>query len=650
MSRSLRVSTLAVLICGWAVSTPVAWAHLVNKVVRYRGYGIRVPASWPVYDLASHPTVCVRFDRHAVYLGSPSAGQRCPAHAVGRTEAILVAPVVARGARSTGGAARPLPGVTAAGAQPSQGSSAELGIPGRDLVVTATWASHRNVIQRALGVRSIGGSPSGAAGGGAARQAPALDAAARPAAVGKPLGFDACSAPSTTTMSAWRSSPYHTVGVYLGGTNMGCSQPNLSTSWVRAEIAAGWHLIPTYVGLQAPTVSCSCSAIVPSSASAEGTAAARDAVSRAQAVGLGRGNPIYFDMEAYTPGASATSAVLTFISAWTKTLHADGYVSGVYSSAASGIKDLAAAGSSFTRPDDIWIANWNGTQSTSDPYVPGSEWANHQRLHQYQGGHDATYGGITLNIDSNYLDGATAPGSSVPAPFPDGTFVVVAGTVSTYRIAGGAPLLVSNWAAVGGLQPSTTITPQQFAALSPVPANGTFLVTSTGRIFRVAGGAPFAVSNWAVFGAPQPSVNVDEWDIDNISNPAAHLTAKPANGTVVEGLPSHTYWSFTGGARGSVRATAAAVPVDDAGLAAFPRLPPGSGGTAFGKRLRCVVPSLRRMTLGQATRALKRAHCHVGKVHKPRHVRRHHVLRVSKQSARTKSAHAVNYPVALTLA
>ncbi len=74
-----------------AAATP-ALAAPALKVVSYHGYRVRVPASWPVYDLAQDPAVCVRFDRHAVYLGTPSAAQRCPAHAAGRTEAILLQP------------------------------------------------------------------------------------------------------------------------------------------------------------------------------------------------------------------------------------------------------------------------------------------------------------------------------------------------------------------------------------------------------------------------------------------------------------------------------------------------------------------------------------------------------------------------------
>jgi len=104
-------------------SSAMALAGGADKVVRYRGYAVAVPTSWPVYDLRSHPSVCVRFDRHAVYLGQPSSTQRCPAHAVGRTEAILLQPLAARGARTRGAVAPALAPVTSPDAQPRQGSS-----------------------------------------------------------------------------------------------------------------------------------------------------------------------------------------------------------------------------------------------------------------------------------------------------------------------------------------------------------------------------------------------------------------------------------------------------------------------------------------------------------------------------------------------
>ena len=246
------------------------------------------------------------------------------------------------------------------------------------------------------------------------------------AAVFTGLGFDACSAPSSKAMAAWKSSPYRAVGVYIGGANRACSQPNLTAEWVAAQTEAGWHLIPTYVGLQAPTSSCSsCAKLSASQATAQGTAAAVDAVEEASEVAMGPGSPIYFDMESYSRTTSATAATLAFLEAWTRKLHALGYVSGVYSSSASGIADLAdQVGTGYTLPDDLWIANWNGAQNTADSVVPASAWANHQRIHQYRGGHNETYGGVTINIDNDYVDGATvgtatAAGGDDPVGFLD---------------------------------------------------------------------------------------------------------------------------------------------------------------------------------------------------------------------------------------
>jgi hypothetical protein len=262
--------------------------------------------------------------------------------------------------------------------------------------------------------------PGGAARAQASRVAPAhLSAASEFTG----LGFDACTAPSRRSMSAWESSPYRAIGVYIGGLNRGCSQPNLTASWVAEQTAAGWSLIPTYVGLQAPSSSCSsCAKLSAGAATSQGVEAAADAVNQARLAGIGEGSPIYFDMESYTPTASATAATLTFLAAWTTRLHELGYDSGVYSSSASGIADLAdRLGSSYQQPDDLWIANWNGQQSSSDPYVPASAWSQHQRIHQYRGGHDETYGGVTINIDNNYVEGATA-GAGFSGEDPQGSF------------------------------------------------------------------------------------------------------------------------------------------------------------------------------------------------------------------------------------
>ncbi|HKB51496.1 MAG TPA: DUF1906 domain-containing protein [Solirubrobacterales bacterium] len=330
------------------------------KTIHFGGEAVAVPAGWPVYRLAERPRMCVRLDRKAVYLGRPGAHQRCPASVLGRRRAIVVDPGArARAARARGRASRVSP-------------------------------AHLSAASGYTG-----------------------------------LGFDACTAPSRRSMSAWASSPYRAIGVYIGGLNRGCSQPNLTASWVEEQTAAGWSLIPTYVGLQAPTSSCSsCAKLSTSTATAasQGTEAATDAVNQARLAGIGEGSPIYFDMESYSRTSSATNATLTFLAAWTARLHALGYVSGVYSSGASGIADLAAKfGSSYLEPDELWFANWNGRASAaSDPYVPAGAWVGH-RIHQYNGGHDEAYGGVTINIDNNYVEGATA-GTGLSGEDPRGSF------------------------------------------------------------------------------------------------------------------------------------------------------------------------------------------------------------------------------------
>lgn len=604
-------------------------SHGKFKVVRYRGFSVTVPASWPVIRLSRRPHACVRFDRHAVYLGTPGAIQDCPAHAIGRAEAILLSPQRA-GAAAAGAANGPaLP--------PGGGASTSFVVPRRGIRVTATWGRDPKVVTRALAARSISSlRRRGSATAGAA--------AARPRAhissgggVYTGLGFDVCSTPSTGAMSSWDSSPYRAIGVYIGGANMACSQPNLTSTWVGQESAAGWHLVLIYVGLQAPSNSCGCAGISSGSASSQGTAAADDAIARAQALGIGSGNPIYDDMEAYSRTSTNTTAVMSFLSAWTTELHARGYRSGIYSSSGSGIADLVARyGTSYAEPDELWIADWNGAKTTSDPSVPSSYWANHQRIHQYDGGHNETWGGVTLNIDHDYLDAATAGSSGCQQEFADGTFLEVSGSYAVYRVAGGAPLLVSDWSNVGGQQPVTVITPDQFAALCPVPASGTFLTTATGNAYRVAGGAPIRISDWSRLGGVQPAVEIDQWDLDNLGNPTVRMYRTPANGTTVLGSPSGQYWSFEGGRRWLAKRSASAVLEDDAGLAVFPAVP-------------CKAPRLKHKTLAQAKKAIAKADCLLGKVRRPRHRPRHHRLHVSWQIPRAGRTNPAGWRIGIRL-
>jgi hypothetical protein len=254
-----------------------------------------------------------------------------------------------------------------------------------------------------------------AAAQGAAPRAAVAPAAAAAVAPGTYTGrgFDACTAPSSAAMQAWLASPYRAVGVYIGGVNRACTQPNLTAAWVSTQQAAGWHLVPIYLGLQ-PTCTLSNKRffIDPANAAAQGTAAANDAVAQAQALGLGAGSTVFYDMEAYrTDDAACRTGVLKFIGAWNARLHDLGYLGGFYGSLASSVADQVAVYTStaYVRPDYLWFARYDNVATVSNPAIPSTYWTPHRRLKQYVGGHDETWGGVTINIDNDYLDVAPIP-------------------------------------------------------------------------------------------------------------------------------------------------------------------------------------------------------------------------------------------------
>ncbi|MEU6475657.1 glycoside hydrolase domain-containing protein [Streptomyces sp. NPDC047017] len=359
------------------------------KAVAYRGHTFTVPADWPVVDLAADPTACVRFDRHAVYLGDPGERQDCPAHVTGRTEALWVQPA------------------TAAVAAVTENRTAHLfraAAPAEGIAVTAPYGTDRTRIEQVLGSAGL---PVAAARGGTTDAAPAVPALPADVTAHQGKGFDTCAAPGQAAMDAWRAgSPYGAVGVYIGGINRGCAQPNLTADWVQAQYTKGWRFFPLYVGPQ-PTSSAGscgsgCAAIT--DPAPQGTAAAEDAAAQAAALGFGKGAVLYADLEQYTPGAAVTSRVLGFVTAWTERLHELGYRSGAYGSTSSLITDLVANATRTTLPDVIHFAHWNDQAATTDDALPAGLWAERQRIHQYAGDRAETYGGVRINVDRDQLD------------------------------------------------------------------------------------------------------------------------------------------------------------------------------------------------------------------------------------------------------
>ncbi|HEV7172784.1 glycoside hydrolase domain-containing protein [Pedococcus sp.] len=430
-----------------ASSTPASPINAGTRKVRYHGVRVDVPASWPVVDLQADPHACVRLDRPAVYLGDPAPQQDCPAHLVGHADTVWL-----HGTTPSSGFT-PAARSAKVGTLPAQVSNDPVGHGRRirfthqDVQLDASWGTASQPVDDVLATATPAAGPSTTA----PTTAPSPTSAASPAAYGAPaldlssaaltattttasstftgMAFDTCAAPTSTTMQHWLASPYRTLGIYIGGSMRACGDGPLSASWVSTVKSMGWGLAPIYVGPQAPCVNQGgLATFSASSAAAQARTDADDAANRASSFGMARGTPIYYDMEAYnTTAPGCSSAVMTFISAWSKELAALGYSSGAYGSTSSLMTDMSKAmgTSGFVAPTNIWFADWNGLQTTSDSYFSGAHWTNHQRLHQYSGGVNQTWGGDTINIDANWVDGQVA---GVAAPVSYGTNVVGPGS------------------------------------------------------------------------------------------------------------------------------------------------------------------------------------------------------------------------------
>ena len=226
--------------------------------------------------------------------------------------------------------------------------------------------------------------------------------------------FDACAAPSLASLAAWRgTSPYTGLNIYFGGRNRACAQPNLTASWVSSASAAGWSLLPTYMGDQ-PFCAYGTKPYryAASGAAARGAADGTDAVARAKALGLLPGSALYADVEHYDRSVtSCSAAVRTYVSEWTRALHRGGYLAGVYVHQDSGLRDLAGSYSStsLARPDAVWMARWDGVASlTGWPTAANTLWAEWQRAKQYRGDHVETWGGVSIDIDNDLVKAPVA--------------------------------------------------------------------------------------------------------------------------------------------------------------------------------------------------------------------------------------------------
>ena len=246
-------------------------------------------------------------------------------------------------------------------------------------------------------------------------------------------GFDKCEIPTLTQMQTWfNSSPYEVVNLYYGGSRRGCANSALSSNYISQLDQQGWEFIPTWVGPQSSCWTSSGDRISLDTTTAynQGIAEANAAADGLDTLGLG-GSVAYYDLEGSSTHSGSTdcrNAAKAFINGWVEQLHARGVTAGVYgSSCASALSDF---NSIANKPDVMWPAAWyhNSGQGYYNASATiwnvscfsDSLWNNHQRIRQYEGGHNEVWGGVTLTIDSNVIDGLVA----VPGQQSNDTIIV----------------------------------------------------------------------------------------------------------------------------------------------------------------------------------------------------------------------------------
>ncbi|MER5930532.1 DUF1906 domain-containing protein [Streptomyces sp. NPDC002054] len=435
LSRILLSSLVGAMTLASAALAPSAAAPAPaappegERTVSYQGMRLTVPGHWRIVDLDRTPDTCLRLDVPSLYLGPAGSQRDCSGRAVAaRADTLHLEPL--RGAPERADIPTvtvPLGTALPAAAPPGGSNEIRYALRQAGLMATVSYGDTPAAARRVMaGART-----------GAARRpvvppvTPAVRVDVEAQAPYRGEGFDACTAPAQSTMDAWfKESPFRAIGVYIGGPARACAQPKLTADWVRQQADTGWHLMPIWVGPQPWHNGSTGLSTSPSTAAEQGRTAADGAVAAARRLGLAEGTILYNDVESYTDRATWDAPVVSYLVAWTEQLHQLGYRSGAYVSASSGVKALSrhhdqAPGS---MPDVLWAAAWNRSASVTDADMglPAgtAQWVGGRRAHQFRGDHNATYGGITINIDRNWLDvaltGALEEDPAVdPAPDPD---------------------------------------------------------------------------------------------------------------------------------------------------------------------------------------------------------------------------------------
>lgn len=242
-------------------------------------------------------------------------------------------------------------------------------------------------------------------------------------------GFDVCEIPTLAKLQTWfNSSPYQVVNLYIGGISRYCDNDALTADYLQQLFNQGWRFIPTWVGPQAPCTNFKYPfSWDPVKAYAEGVDNANQARDTLLELGLtnpdGSGSVVYDDLESFTYSTACSAAARAYVQGWTTRLQELGIISGLYASSRN--LDQNKIYNLQPPPYAAWIAEWYTVPGYRPDvtvwdvdWLDDIYWSHHQRVLQYSGDHNETWGGVTINIDNNVLDGIVAApyGADLIAP------------------------------------------------------------------------------------------------------------------------------------------------------------------------------------------------------------------------------------------
>ncbi|MFJ8436112.1 hypothetical protein ACIQ9P_32905 [Kitasatospora sp. NPDC094019] len=229
--------------------------------------------------------------------------------------------------------------------------------------------------------------------------------------------------------------------------------------------------------------------------------------------------------------------------------NADGSPNSTYDTAVGDFSNLQPGDAMAYPHQHIWLfAGWTDKATGDFTYYAESNPGNPTHGPSTANIHNSTIEGWPTSgyVALRYKNAATTP--TAPT-LTDGTFVNVTETGQVFRMAGGAPIAVTDWNNVGGFQSYVNISQAQFNTLPTYPADGTALAAGTG-IYVVAGGAPIYVSDFShVPGIAQRTV-VDPAALDRAGTGGAfnHLRTVPVDGTAIAGGVNGGVYVIAGGA------------------------------------------------------------------------------------------------------